>query len=90
MEPLLLAPFEDIAERLARDQNLADPGRIDLLQVGQGIRGVEVDPPVEVPAEFLLPRRLKNQLASAGLSVEGALHADGEPHPLDRVHTPRR
>ena len=84
--PLLLAPFEDVTERLAGDQGLADPGRVDLFEMGQRIGCMEVDPPVEISAEFLLSRGLENELASAGLPEERPFHADGEPHPLNRVH----
>ena len=84
--PLLLAPFEDVAERLAGDQDLADPGRIDPPEMGQRIGGMEVDPPVEMSAEFLLARRLETKLAHARFPEERAIHVDGEPHPLERVH----
>ena len=48
---------------------------------------MEVDPSMQISEELFFSRRLKNQLASAGLSVEGSLHSDGEPHPLDRIHS---
>ena len=58
-----LAFVQDIPNKLSGNRGLADFFRIGITQVGNGLRGMQIDAAAQIVVEFTFSGRLKNQLS---------------------------
>ncbi len=89
--PGVLAQFltliENVLERLAGDNGLADFGRINIFEVSQRLRRVQVYSAIDIFVEFFVAGGDKGKLSGVGLLIEAELHAAGGGQALHRTHT---